>query len=80
LQELWVEITSDEDLASAQVSLPPGKLLVVDYYAGWCAVCKTAYTALCKIAHDKHMKQHFVFAKVRGLATNRGIYTCSNVL
>ncbi|KAF6265528.1 hypothetical protein COO60DRAFT_1633636 [Scenedesmus sp. NREL 46B-D3] len=38
-------------------------MLVVDYYAPWCAVCKTAYPAMCRIADDKELKKHYVFAK-----------------
>lgn len=33
-QELWLELKDLDELQAAQVALPEGKLLVVDYYAG----------------------------------------------
>jgi hypothetical protein len=34
LQELWLELTTAEELQAAQKNLSTGKMLVVDYYAG----------------------------------------------
>lgn len=60
---MWVEIDSKASLSSALQTLPAGKLLVVDYYAPNCAVCKTAYPSLCRVADTKEYKQNYVFAK-----------------
>lgn len=62
-KELWLELRNGEDLQEALSSLPAEKFLVVDYYASWCAVCKTAYPGLCRLADNKEHQQHFVFAK-----------------
>lgn len=32
-QELWTEVESEQDLQAVLSSLPPNKMLVVDYYA-----------------------------------------------
>lgn len=43
LQELWsLELKSQAEFDAATASLPAGKMLVVDYYAPWCAVCKVS--------------------------------------
>eukprot|EP00878_Enallax_costatus_P007605 GHUV01007962.1.p1 GENE.GHUV01007962.1~~GHUV01007962.1.p1 ORF type:complete len:249 (+),score=42.58 GHUV01007962.1:576-1322(+) len=63
VQELWTELKSEEELQAAFGSLPAGKMLLVDYYASWCAVCKTAYPGLSRLAANKEHLQHFVFAK-----------------
>eukprot|EP00878_Enallax_costatus_P001970 GHUV01002134.1.p1 GENE.GHUV01002134.1~~GHUV01002134.1.p1 ORF type:complete len:197 (+),score=50.22 GHUV01002134.1:327-917(+) len=62
-KELWTELKSEEELQAAFGSLPAGKMLLVDYYASWCAVCKTAYPGLSRLAANKEHLQHFVFAK-----------------
>lgn len=62
-QELWLELHTKTGFDHALSTLPPGKLLVVDYYASWCAVCKSAYPGLCRMAADEKLTQHFVFAK-----------------
>ncbi|WIA22765.1 hypothetical protein OEZ86_009722 [Tetradesmus obliquus] len=62
--DLWGhELSSQADFDAVVAGLPADKMLVVDYYAPWCAVCKTAYPAMCRLADDKDLKQHFVFAK-----------------
>eukprot|EP00775_Hariotina_reticulata_P001222 gene1222-1561_t len=63
LQELWLELTTAAEMQAAQNTLPNGKMLVVDYYAGWCAVCKTAYPSMCRLADNKELQQHYLFAK-----------------
>eukprot|EP00879_Flechtneria_rotunda_P006321 GHRR01006643.1.p1 GENE.GHRR01006643.1~~GHRR01006643.1.p1 ORF type:complete len:204 (+),score=36.72 GHRR01006643.1:272-883(+) len=70
-KELWQELKSEDELQSAVASLPDGKLLVTDFYAGWCAVCKSAYPALCRVAGNKQFQEHFVFAK--GNLDNEGV-------
>lgn len=60
---MWLEIDSKASFDSALQTLPAGKLLVVDYYAPNCAVCKTAYPSLCKVSDTKEYKQDYVFAK-----------------
>lgn len=60
-KELWTELRGKDDLQAALSGLND-KLLVVDYYASWCAVCKTAYPALTRLA-DSELKQKYLFAK-----------------
>lgn len=47
---MWHELTDKAAFDKALQDLPANKLLVVDYYAPWCAVCKTAYSSLCRVA------------------------------
>ena len=60
---MWTELTDKAALDQALQQLPAGKLLLVDYYAPNCAVCKTAYPALCRVADSKTFKQDYVFCK-----------------
>lgn len=60
---MWCELDSKAAFDKALQDLPADKLLVVDYYAPWCAVCKTAYPALCRVADTQQYKQGYVFAK-----------------
>ncbi len=62
-QDLWLELSSTEELSAAAAASAPGQLLVVDYYASWCAVCKTAFPGLCRIAADTALQSSFKFAK-----------------
>jgi thiol:disulfide interchange protein len=62
---MWCELESKAAFDKALQDLPADKLLVVDYYAPWCAVCKTAYSSLCRIADTREYKQGYVFCKVR---------------
>lgn len=63
LQEMWHELDSKAAFDKALQDLPANKLLVVDYYAPWCAVCKTAYPSLCRVADTQTYKQDYVFCK-----------------
>jgi thiol:disulfide interchange protein len=60
---MWTELDSKAAFDNALQTLPANSLLVVDYYAPWCAVCKTAYSSLCRIADSKEYKQNYVFCK-----------------
>lgn len=48
-KELWTEADDVEALKTLLTVNDTGKPLVVDFYAGWCSSCKTAYPALCKV-------------------------------
>jgi aminoglycoside phosphotransferase len=37
-QELWTELTSKAERQAQLAALPPGKLLLVEYYVSWCDV------------------------------------------
>lgn len=63
MQEMWCELDSQSAFDQALQDLPDGKMLIVDYYAPWCAVCKTAFPALCRIADNKDYQQDYVFCK-----------------
>lgn len=62
---MWCELDSKAAFEKALQDLPADKLLVVDYYAPGCAVCKTAYSSLCRIADTQEYKQGYVFCKVK---------------
>lgn len=62
-KEFWHELDSKAAFDKALQDLPANKLLVVDYYAPWCAVCKTAYSSLCRVADTQEYKEGYVFAK-----------------
>lgn len=40
-----------------------GKYKVVDFYAGWCSSCKSAYPKLCQIASDPELVAAYDFVK-----------------
>jgi thiol:disulfide interchange protein len=64
MQEMWVELDSKDAFAQAlAAAAAAGKLLLVDYYAPFCAVCKTAYPSLCRVADNKQYQQDYVFSK-----------------
>jgi thiol:disulfide interchange protein len=63
LQELWHEIDSKASFDKALQDLPANKLLLIDYYAPTCAVCKTAYSTICRVADTQQYKQSYVFCK-----------------
>lgn len=46
---MWHELDSKAGFDKALQELPAGKMLLIDYYAPSCAVCKTAFPALCKV-------------------------------
>lgn len=56
LQDLWGhELSSQADFDAVVAGLPADKMLVVDYYAPWCAVCKVGVGACTAAAADKYL-------------------------
>ncbi|GIL83348.1 hypothetical protein Vretimale_11302 [Volvox reticuliferus] len=58
------ELNSVEDLLAAV--LPEnngGRMSVVDFYAGWCACCKSSFPALCRIPKNDLLAENFNFYK-----------------
>lgn len=62
-KELWIEPEDADGLISLLKNNDSGKFVMVDFYAGWCSSCKTAYPALCKVADAPNFRESFVFAK-----------------
>lgn len=60
---MWKELDSKAAFDKALQDLPANSLLVVDYYAPSCVVCKTAYPSLCRVADTKEYKQNYIFCK-----------------
>ncbi|GFR48935.1 hypothetical protein Agub_g10941 [Astrephomene gubernaculifera] len=59
------EIGSLQELEAAiSASGNGGRMSVVDFYAGWCACCKSSFPALCRIPTNEFLAQHFNFYKV----------------
>ncbi|KAG2433244.1 hypothetical protein HXX76_008313 [Chlamydomonas incerta] len=61
---LWKELSTVEELEAAiSAANSNGKMSVIDFYAGWCACCKSSFPALCRIPTNDFMAQHFNFYK-----------------
>ncbi|GLC71825.1 hypothetical protein PLESTF_001171200 [Pleodorina starrii] len=56
-----------ENVQDLQAAVSPenngGRMSVVDFYAGWCACCKSSFPALCRIPSNELLSQHFNFYK-----------------
>lgn len=61
--DLWVELNTKDAFEQFIATPAPGKYKVIDFYAGWCASCKSTYPSLCKVAGDAKNKADFEFAK-----------------
>ncbi|KXZ54626.1 hypothetical protein GPECTOR_4g691 [Gonium pectorale] len=58
------EVSSVEELeALVSPEHNGGRMAVVDFYAGWCACCKSSFPALCRIPTSEFLSQHFNFYK-----------------
>ncbi|KAG2490981.1 hypothetical protein HYH03_010654 [Edaphochlamys debaryana] len=57
-----------KSLAEFEAALSPanngGKMTVVDFYAGWCACCKSSFVHLCRIPSNKFLAENYNFYKV----------------
>ncbi|EFJ47439.1 thioredoxin [Volvox carteri f. nagariensis] len=58
------ELANVEDLqAAVSAENSGGRMSVVDFYAGWCACCKSSFPALCRIPNNELLSRHFNFYK-----------------